>query len=209
MSRFALLFNVLLFITSTRAQNPAGVKRGEIAPEIAMRDTSGDTLRLSQLRGKMVLVDFWASWCGPCRRENPTVVNAWRKYKDLFYKNGNGFEVFSVSLDRPGALAAWKAAITKDSLQWKYHVGAVDDGSNTAADRYGVSSIPTNVLIDGDGKVIATNLRGEALYEALNEQTETDPARIAAMRKAREDAALPKPKTAVPKSKVKKVRAAQ
>jgi hypothetical protein len=130
---------------------------------------------------------------GPCRRENPNVVNAWRKYKELFYKNGDGFEVFSVSLDRPGQLAAWTGAIAKDSLQWKFHVATMEGTGNPAAERYGVVSIPTNVLIDGDGVIIATNLRGEALYEALNSITETDAARIAAMRKAREEAAQPKP----------------
>jgi peroxiredoxin len=180
-----LLLPCLLLFHAAIAQNPARVKIGDLAPEIEMKDTSGAVLKLSDLRGKVVLVDFWASWCGPCRRENPTVVNAWRKYKDLFYKNGNGFDVFSVSLDRPGQLAAWKGAIAKDSLAWRYHVGQMENATNPAADLYGVTSIPTNVLIDGDGIVIATNLRGDMLYEALNSITESDPARINEMRKAR------------------------
>ena len=183
--RIPVLIPCLVLLVTASAQNPTNVKIGDLAPEIEMKDTSGAVLKLSELRGKVVLVDFWASWCGPCRRENPTVVNAWRKYKDLFYRNGNGFEVFSVSLDRPGQLAAWAAAIRKDSLQWRYHVGAMEGASNPAAEQYGVSSIPTNVLIDGSGTVIATNLRGDALYEALNAITETDPKRIAEMRKAR------------------------
>lgn len=205
MRHLFLLPSLFLLATAT-AQNPANVKIGDLAPEIEMKDTSGAVLKLSDLRGRVVLVDFWASWCGPCRRENPTVVNAWRKYKDLFYKNGNGFEVFSVSLDRPGQLAAWTAAIRKDSLAWRYHVGQMENAANPAADRYGVTSIPTNVLIDGDGVVIATNLRGEMLYESLNAITESDPARINEMRKARLGNVPALTKDAVPEQRVKQAR---
>ncbi|MBS1581960.1 MAG: TlpA family protein disulfide reductase [Bacteroidetes bacterium] len=182
----ALVLSVLAGPGAAAQQRINGVHPGEQAPEIAMEDPDGDTLRLSQLHGKVVLVDFWASWCKPCRLENPHVRKAYRTYKDQAFTGADGFAVFSVSLDRAGGLAAWKKAIAADSLDWHWHVGAVKDGRNAAADRYQVSFIPTNVLIDGTGKIVATDLHGDALEQALDALLEKDPVVLAAMKKKRE-----------------------
>jgi thiol-disulfide isomerase/thioredoxin len=116
----------------------------------------------------MVLIDFWASWCGPCRAENPAVVAAYNKYHGLNFKNGKGFEILSVSLDQNAI--AWEKAIEKDQLVWPYHVSDLQGWGNAAALRYGVNSIPTNVLVDGTGIIVAKNLRGTDLEKALEAQ---------------------------------------
>lgn len=145
-----------------------GLEVGNKAPELKYNNPDGKEIALSSLKGKVVLIDFWASWCGPCRRENPTVVAAYHKFKDKKFKNGKGFTVYSVSLDQSADL--WKKAIVKDSLTWDNHVSDLKYWSSEAARLYGVMGIPTNWLIDGDGIIIAKNLRGEALEKALNEQ---------------------------------------
>ncbi|MBW7869177.1 MAG: TlpA family protein disulfide reductase [Brumimicrobium sp.] len=134
---------------------------GNQAKEIALPNPQGDTLRLSDYKGKIVLIDFWASWCGPCRRENPNVVKLYQQYKD------KGFEIFSVSLDK--SRDAWIGAIQQDGLVWKGHVSDLAYWQSIAAKAYNVNSIPTTVLIDKDGKIIASNLRGEALAQKLHE----------------------------------------
>ncbi len=133
---------------------------GAVAPEITMATPDGNMLNLSDLRGKVVLIDFWASWCGPCRRENPNVVRVYEKYKD------KGFEILSVSLDRDKN--RWLQAIQKDGLDW-LHVSDLKQWKNEAAQLYGVSSIPYTVLLDREGRIIANKLRGAALEAKLAE----------------------------------------
>lgn len=133
---------------------------GGEAPDITQDSPEGQPVSLSQLRGKVVLIDFWASWCGPCRKENPHVKKLYAQYKD------EGFEIFGVSLDR--TKAAWVGAIEKDGLPW-YHVSDLKGWQNEAAQLYGVRSIPHTVLIDAEGKIIARNLRGPSLDAKLKE----------------------------------------
>lgn len=138
---------------------------GNSAPEIRLVGQNGDTLKLSKLRGKVVLIDFWASWCGPCRKENPNVVEVYNKYKKTRFKNAKGFEVFSVSLDREET--AWKNAIKTDGLIWKNHVW---DKENKAGTTYSVQFIPSAFLVDGEGKIVAKgeDCRGLQLHVQLD-----------------------------------------
>lgn len=138
-----------------------GSRIGKPAPEIVQNNPDSIPLKLSDLKGKVVLIDFWASWCGPCRRENPNVVNLYNIYKD------KGFDVFSVSLDR--SRDAWLKAINDDGLIWKNHVSDLKHWGNEAAQLYGVTSIPRTILLDREGKVIAENLRGEELAVKLQQ----------------------------------------
>lgn len=134
---------------------------GLTAPEIELKDPNGKVLKLSSLRGKVVLIDFWASWCRPCRAENPNVVRLYKQFKD------KGFTVFSVSLDEDAV--AWKKAIAQDGLIWPTHVSDLLGWSTPVIQLYKFDGIPYTVLIDREGKVIATGLRGMELEQKLKE----------------------------------------
>jgi thiol-disulfide isomerase/thioredoxin len=139
-------------------QRLQGVNEGAMAPEINLATPEGSNLALSSLRGKYVLIDFWASWCGPCRRENPNVVKTYAAYKD------KGFEIYGVSLDQDRE--AWLKAIEKDQLVWK-HVSDLKYWSSAGAQAYQVNSIPQTFLLDKEGRILAKGLRGVALDQYL------------------------------------------
>jgi peroxiredoxin len=138
---------------------------GRIAMDFTQNDTLGKPVTLSSLKGKYLLVDFWASWCGPCRAENPNVVKAFNKYKE------KGFHIIGVSLDNPGQMEKWMKAIHDDGLIWT-QVSDLKGWKNEVAVQYGIQAIPQNFLLDPEGKIIAKNLRGEELNSKLAEIVE-------------------------------------
>jgi thiol-disulfide isomerase/thioredoxin len=134
---------------------------GAVAPEISLPDPDGETVSLSSLRGKFVLLDFWAAWCGPCREENPYLVEAYNKY------NGRGFDIYQVSLDR--TREAWLRGIEEDKLNRWTHVSDLQFWGSQVVPLYRIEGIPANYLLDQEGRIIAVNLRGEALERTLSE----------------------------------------
>lgn len=145
----------------------SNIKEGTPAPNIALPSAEGTVMQLSDLKGKVVLVDFWAAWCKPCRMENPNVVRMYKEYSN------KGFEVFSVSLDglpnQPNPKEAWTQAIEQDGLAWPNHVSDLQGWNSSVVANYGFQGIPYTVLVGRDGNILATNLRGPQLEAKLKE----------------------------------------
>lgn len=142
-----------------------GLEIGQRAPELIYKSPEGKEISLSSLRGKMVLVDFWASWCMPCRIENPNLVNVYKKYNNKRFSRGRGFTIYSVSLDTDKE--AWINGIKNDGLVWDSHVSDLKGWHADAAALYKVESIPASFLIDDNGIIVAKDLRAEALEQKM------------------------------------------
>ncbi len=157
-------------ISSNNVINRIGYNIGDEAPEIKLNKPDSTILALSSFKGNYIIIDFWASWYGPCRRENPNKVSTFNQFKDKTFKKGKKLVMFSVSLDR--SYEGWVTAIKSDNLYWENHVSDLAAWQSVAARSYNVNSIPANFLLNDEGIIIAKNIRGEALNLKLTELLE-------------------------------------
>ena len=151
------------FIQNLAGQN-VGTEIGDKAPEIRLPSPGGDTIALSSLKGKLVLIDFWATWCAPCVKEQPELARLYKKYKNVEFTNGKGFEIYGVSMD--SKKENWQGIIDKNAISW-VQVSDLRFWSSPVAKLYNLQEIPYNLLIDGKGIILAKNLHGKELDQAL------------------------------------------
>jgi|WetSurMetagenome_2_1015567.scaffolds.fasta_scaffold601427_2 peroxiredoxin len=161
--KFIFFLSLIFCVPGIQAQT-VGTEIGNKAPEIRLPSPKGDTIALSSLKGKVVLIDFWATWCAPCVNEQPELRKLYEKYKDAGFTKGQGFEIYGVSLD--SKKANWEGMISKANITW-IQVSDLKFWSSPVAKLYNIQELPFNLLIDGNGIIFAKNLHGEELEKEL------------------------------------------